>query len=353
MRMEKRYNGKRIRKTTKSICLFIAVLLILIPLCDIFGKLYGEDSARIITEQIYSYTTNFKYDYKVNLIENNYIENDDLVNKDMACITDLIDNIDLNLNYDFKGDQQEKLTYEYEIIGETKAVYSKNGTDEIVLDKEETLVEKTINTVDSEEVSIAENIQLDLKNKNELIAEFEQKMGISVTAEYNVIMKVTVKTNVQGEDVNNSYTSDIKIDLAEKVTGISGDNNQSNTEYISKETGKEEVQYITLIFDFVAIAMAILILRYISIAKVTNTIRNEYKYELNKILKLCQDRIVMIDTKPETTEKNITIVSDFGELAKLSEELFKPILCYIDEENGQTWFTVVSDNAKYRYILKK
>jgi hypothetical protein len=61
----------------------------------------------------------------------------------------------------------------------------------------------------------------------------------------------------------------------------------------------------------------------------------------------------MIDTKPETTEKNITIVSDFGELAKLSEELFKPILCYIDEENGQTWFTVVSDNAKYRYILKK
>jgi hypothetical protein len=333
--------------------IIIATLLIFISTYDILKIFSNEDNVGTKTEQIYSYINNFKYDYNVNLIKNKYIEDEDLINKNIIYITDLIDNIDLNFNYEFQADKTEDLIYEYEIIGRTKAVYTKNGKEETVLEKDETLKEKESDSVNSDKVDVIEDVKLDLKEKNELITDLKQKMGINVTAQYEVILNISVKTNVQGEEVNDNITYSVKIDLAEKVTEISGENNKSNTEYIATNVKNEKAKPITLVFDIIIIVISLIVLRFVSKAKVANTIRNEYKQELNKILKLCQDKIVMIKTKPDSTEENTTLVRDFGEIVKLSEELFKPILCYIDEENEQAWFSVVSNNVNYRYILKK
>ena len=86
-----------------------------------------------------------------------------------------------------------------------------------------------------------------------------------------------------------------------------------------------------------------------------NTIRNEYKLELNRILKSCQDRIVIVKNQLDNDSETVIEVNDFGELIKLSEELYKPILCWIsdDLENEQAWFSVISNKVKYRFILKK
>ena len=73
---------------------------------------------------------------------------------------------------------------------------------------------------------------------------------------------------------------------------------------------------------------------------------------MNRILRLCQDKIVKVSTRPEVTG-NIVVVRDFGEIVKLSEELFKPILYYMDTETEEAWFSVMSNNVTYRYILKK
>ena len=49
------------------------------------------------------------------------------------------------------------------------------------------------------------------------------------------------------------------------------------------------------------------------------------------------------------------LFDSFGELIKLSEELYKPILCWISEDlnNQQAWFSVISNKIRYRFILKK
>lgn len=351
--MKAKHKKAKIRKATKYIYIIIAIMLILISSYDLLKKTSTKENVGTKTEQVYTYTNNFSYDYNVNLIENKYIKDEDLTDKKIVYITDLIDNIDLNLKYNYNADKKENLSYEYEVIGKIQAVYTKNGDEQKVIDKDETLVKKKIETQNSDNVSILENITLDLKDKNELISELKQKMGINVTAEYDVILNVTVKTNVQGNEINDSYKSIVKIDLAEKVTDVSGDNNKSDTEYIAAEVKETKENSYTIIFDIIGIIIALFILRYVSKAKVVNTIKNEYKHELNKILKLCQDRIVMINSKPEVSEENITLVKDFGEIVKLSEELFKPILCFIDEKNEETWFNVVSNNVNYRYILRK
>lgn len=351
--MKAKHKKTRIRKATKYIYIIIAIMLILISVYDLLKKTSAEENVGTKTEQVYSYTNNFSYDYNVNLIENKYIKNEDLEDKKIVYITDLIDNIDLNLNYNYNADKKETLSYEYEVIGKTQAVYTKNGDEQKVIDRDEILVEKTTETEDSDKVAILENIKLDLKEKNELITELKQKMGINVTAEYDVILNVTVKTKVQGKEINDSYKAVVKIDLAEKVTEVGGDNNKSDTEYIAAEIKEAKGTSYTIILDIIGIIIALFILRYVSKTKVANTIKNEYKHELNKILKLCQDRIVMINSRPEVSEENITLVKDFGEIVKLSEELFKPILCFIDEKNEETWFSVVSNSVNYRYILRK
>lgn len=351
--MKAKHKIIRIRKATKYIYIIIAVMLILASSYDLLKKTSTKENVGTKTEQVYTYTNNFSYDYNVNLIENKYIKDEDLENKKIVYITDLINNIDLNLKYDYNADKKENLSYEYDVIGKIQAVYTKNGEEQKVIDRDETLVEKKTETQNSDKVSILENIKLDLKDKNELITDLKQKIGINVTAEYDVILNVTIKTNVQGKEVTNSYKSVVKIDLAEKVTEVSGDNNKSDTEYIAAEIEETKVTSYTIILDIIGIIIAIFILRYVSKAKVANTIKNEYKHELNKILKLCQDRIVMINSNPDVSEENITLVKDFGEIVKLSEELFKPILCFIDEKNEETWFSVVSNNVNYRYILRK
>ena len=61
----------RIRRSTKIIYTTIASIILIF---SFYGLIKGTQSDTINTqkEQIYIYTNKFKYDYKVNLIENKY-----------------------------------------------------------------------------------------------------------------------------------------------------------------------------------------------------------------------------------------------------------------------------------------
>ena len=84
-----------------------------------------------------------------------------------------------------------------------------------------------------------------------------------------------------------------------------------------------------------------------------NKTKNEFRQELNRILRLCQDKIVQVSSNLEVDTTNVIDVKDFGEIVKVSEELFKPILYWISPRNDEAWFTVMSHGLTYRYILKK
>ena len=72
--------------------------------------------------------------------------------------------------------------------------------------------------------------------------------------------------------------------------------------------------------------------------------------ELNKILRICQEKIVKVRNKPTIKQENIVEVKDFGEIIKLSEELFRPIL-YWESKEEEAWFIVMSNDIVYRFIL--
>lgn len=108
-----------------------------------------------------------------------------------------------------------------------------------------------------------------------------------------------------------------------------------------------------IIVDIIILLVAIVILKDVVKSRTTNRVKNEFKQELNRILKLCQDKIVQISTKPSDKEEDIVNVKGFGEIVKVSEKLFKPILYYYDSIKEEAWFSVMSNGTTYRYILRK
>ena len=104
----------------------------------------------------------------------------------------------------------------------------------------------------------------------------------------------------------------------------------------------------------IILGISIYIIYYITFKTYTRyNIKNDFKLELNRILKSCQDRIVVVKNKVELERENTVDVKDFGELIKLSEELFKPILYWISDDEKEANFSVVSNKINYRFILRK
>ena len=343
----------RMRKSTKYSIIAISVFLIIFFFTNFISNLQ-EENMGTSTKEIYKYTDKFNYDYKINLIENKYMTNEEVENKNLAYVTDLIKNIGLQLNYEYTADKSSNLKYSYSIIGKMQAVYTKNGKEQKIWEREETLLDLKEAQRQGKKINISENLILDLKDKNTLINNFKQQLGMTVEAKYTINLNVKVSTEIEGEVVVDQYTPVLSIDLAEKTTEISGENNTEKTEYISKEykvSGGTNV--IRLVVDGIILLIAVLTLVYALKSKTMNTVRNEYKYELNRILKLCQDKIVMVSTRPNDDEQDVIYVKDFGEIVKVSEELFKPILYYIEKDDEEAWFSVMSGKTSYRYILKK
>ena len=343
----------KIRKSTKYVTIIVSMIVLIFSFIN-FIKTIQKENMKSYTKEIYKYTNKFNYDYKINLISNKYMTNEEIKDKNLAYVTDLIDNIKLDLNYDYTGSKNSELKCTYSIVGLMQAVYTKNGEEQKIWDKEETLLpEKTINSA-SDNVQIKENLKLDLKDKNELINNFKQQLGMSIDAKYTVKLKIKVETEVDGKEVIDEIAPFINIDLAEKTTKLTGENDIENSEYISKQYKVTEKSGASKIFiDVVLIVVAIVVLRKVSKFKIANVIRNEYKYELNRILKICQDKIVEVSTKPNDEEVEVVYVKDFGEIFKVSEELFKPILYYNAKENEEAWFSVMSGKTSYRFVLRK
>lgn len=343
----------RMRKSTKYAITTVSIIVLIFSFIN-FIKIIQKENMKTSTKEIYQYTNRFNYDYSVNLISNQYMTNEEIKDKKLAYVTDLIKNIDLDLNYEYSANKKSTLYCTYSVVGLMQAFYTKNGEEQKIWEKQEILLpEKKLESA-SDMLKINEILPLKLKNKNDLINNFKQQLGMTIEAKYTVKLLVKVTTDIEGKEIVDEVSPYIVIDLAEKTTKILGENNLEKTEYISEEVAlSEKASQLKISAYVVLMILALIALGDISRFRIANVVRNEYKYELNRILRICHDKIVQVSTKPNDDEMEVVYVKDFGEIFKVSEELFKPILYFNAKENEEAWFSVMSGKTSYRFILKK
>lgn len=343
----------KIRKSLKNTSIIIAIVLFIIS-CIGIGNTLMNKSTISNSKEIYSYTNKYNYDYSINLKENKYIDKDELTMDQPVYVTKLIEDMDLNFNYTYEGNKETEIKYKYKILGQLNAVYTKDGIEQKVWQKEYTLMDEKTDSKTTNKIDINENIKLDLKNLNKLVNDFETEMGMSLDSKYIVTLVIETDTDLNSTDIPNEFKSSIEIDLGKKTTVVSGENNIDNNKNVTsqyKENGKINVP--VLIIYIVILLLSIVLFVKVFNKETINVIKNKYRQDLNRILKICQDKIVQVSSNPVVGKENVIDVKEFGEIIKVSEELFKPILYWYCQEDEEAHFYVVSNDMTYRFILKK
>lgn len=340
----------KMRKSTKYTILLVFFLLFIFFAQLLYNSCCNKHSKQ--TKEIFSYSDDFSYQYKVNLIENEYMTQEDLKNISKYYITDLINNIELELKYSYSGSDVTKFDTSYRILGELRGYYSGEQEEQEIWNKKYTLKDYQYLNNTSDKLVINENINLNLSDLNNLVKNFEHMMNISIDARYVVTLEIVNSFEIEGVKKENKFSPQISINLGEKTTTINGQNSKE-TDYITKEY--EEKDEINLILVLLAIlGMIVSIVIFFKVIKTDTRVNliNQYRKQLNQILKLCDEKIVELSKKPVFDEDKVVDVKDFEEIIKVSEELFKPILFWDDLIEERAYFAVMTNNIQYRYILK-
>lgn len=344
-------NKSKIRKSIRNFYIFLAISIIIICICLISTEL--NKKSLTIEKSLLAYQNKFNGDYVVNIKKNDFIK-DKTLPMGQVYITDLIDSIDMNLNYLYEATENAEIKYSYSIVEVLEATYTKNGIKQKVWEEEFELKPLVRNISTEKNIEVNETIKIDLEKYNNKIYKFEQKYSMGLDATLSLQLRVNIDSVAGETKFNNNYTSDIKMNIGEKTTQVLGD-----FDYIEKEHVKSTYTSTTVvsallitIYVLIIILAIIWLLHLLFKTKTTNILKNEYKLELNKILKYCGDKIVKLSQSVDLENKEVIEVKDFGEIIKLSEELYKPVLYWSSTEKEESDFFVITNTIIYRYKLK-
>ena len=341
----------KVRKSIRMLCILLSVATIIICSTIIYKETTEKSS--VVKKEVLEYRNNFKTDYKVNLKENSFIEAESLP-MGKVYVTELIDSIDMNLKYLYEATEDANIKYNYSIVGVIQAQYSIDGVSHTVWEKEYELKPLVENNTTGKNIEINESINIDLEKYNEEISKFEQKFGMGVKATFSIQLRVDMSSQIDKAQLHNDYCTNIELDLAEKTTQIRGTLNETENKIIKQEyTVDSSINVIIIVINVGIIILAVIVLKKVILdTRNSNIVRNTYRLELNRILKSCGDKIVKLSQRLDLDKKEIIEVKDFGELIKLSEELFKPILYWNSMGKEEAEFFIITNNVIYRYKLK-
>lgn len=349
-------NKLKLKNSTRYLVMCISLVVFAFSSAGIYKNLNSSNITKVENE-LYTYENNYKIDYSVNIQDNPFIIEDSLP-PGKTYIADLIESLNTTINYTYSGSQSSLIKYDYKIDAVIGASYTDDGTEYSVWNKTYNL--KTVDSQESNDiVHIEENLDIDYPKYHQEVKDFKQTLGMLVDSFLYIRLTVNTTTLINEQEVKNEYVSKFSITLGEKIANVEGEKEDKKSNSIKQSNTIEEnnVSLAKIIFNLIVMMVSIYVMYFVKFkTKKYNTVRNEYRLELNRILKSCQDRIVTVKNQFEENDpENIIDVNDFGELIKLSEELYKPILCWISDDitNEQAWFSVISNKIKYRYILKK
>lgn len=355
MRRKNKAKKIKIRRSVRNTYITILLIIMCLSIFILQNSFNSEKNQAFIKTNIYEYNNKYLYSYDVTLIDNSYIDDESVPDKNVY-VTDLMNNVNVNMTYTYEANQSSDIEYNYQIIGNLEATYSKDGEEQKVWKKADVIVPTKDLCVTSDKVEINENFELNMGDKIQMVKDFQQELGIQVQTKYTILLEITTKTNILGQDVINTYSPDLFFDITSKTTTISTTTeNTAKPQIVTKMVQEEnEFSQIKVIFGSVMFVAALVVLIVLLVkTRNNNTVRNEYKIELNKILKGCDEKIVEVNSRIETSGQGLVDVREFDEVLKVSEELFKPILYWNNEKEEESWFCVLGNNMIYRYVLKR
>ena len=342
----KRYFGYRDRLLARFILLFAMILLFSVSLyCGINVK----------SDNVYRYVEGGTINYKTYLVPNNYY-NVPFLNEDMQYISDLVNYLDVDFNYDLFFSSKTKYSYNYYVTGDLY-IYEGNTKDKLLYKKSYNVINPVqVNNEIGDNIVLNLNQKIDYKYYDNIAKSFTNQFGLITNSEivFNFHVNVDSKSEFLDDDIRIEGLSVMRVPLNTKTMGVTLELMDSNNkeEFVKRSDNTSNI--ILFCVSFVCFVISVILVQSIvRFMLKTRSTKNNYQTTLDKILKE-YDRAI-ITAKSDYIIKNVDNyidVSSFLELMDVHDNLDLPIL-YIEIAKGQkVWFIINAREGTYRYVLK-
>ena len=352
LKIKKKYLDTKFRR--RFFLRFFCYTLILIILVLTFLYLFDKSYAFSLNETV-TYKEVGSVDYKIYLKENEFYDKPYL-EKNMAYIASLIDNLNIDFSYIFNVDKYSSIDFKYNIIG--NLVIASQNNSNVFFEKKYVLKEDNVKELAGNKLVINENIEIDYAEYNNLANKFRINYAVNTKSYLDVYLQVEQKSKETNSYklVNTSKIS-LKIPLSQQEISININDEKLNNEQKIISNSKNVVLDKTLLIISLVLLFIIFIylIQYIVLVIMLFIIiiykDNIYDKYVKKILK-CYDRIIVnVNSIVDFEKYNVISVIDFQELVDARDNTKEPINYYVYEEHKKCVFYIIHNDDLYLFTV--
>jgi hypothetical protein len=269
-------------------------------------------------------------------------------------VASLINNLKLNLNYNFRTDDTVKYNYSYDVLA--KLVATESGDDGKILYENEEVIKPSQNVADQsgQSFNIRENVDIDYGKYNNLITAFRSDYGLTI--ESSVTITLNVKVEARHDDFSEPLTTNqkiaLKIPLSERTINVTVQSDQLNNSGKVEEKSHNFVKNWAFVITAGAsgvIFLAVLVLSIVIFIR-RESRRTVYEKTLGHILHEYNQLIVEVEHIPHTPKDKLVEVADFDELLDARDTIQQPIL-HLKIGDDRSLFVIEDRGMVYTYAL--
>lgn len=296
------------------------------------------------TNAVYSYKNIGSINYSVYLKPNNLYTQSRL-EEGKLYITEFVDYVDINFNYEFTGERAADIQGDYSITAKVKGFTSGGEGVTNIWEKDFPIVQYIrINTNDGK-VSINENVKLNLIEYVAFAKEIKEATKISSQTSLTLSMNVNIKGVTDKGDFEEFTVPNLVIPLDVSMFEITGNNIIDKPGAIEETIQVPQAVNKNLIIAY-GIILFILVIALIFLVFFTTIApkKDPIEKEINRIFKKHGDRLVALNSDIEV--KKAIIVKSIEDLVKISDDIEKPILYKyrVDYKEINKFYVIHEDN---------
>ncbi|KNY25545.1 DUF5305 family protein [Pseudobacteroides cellulosolvens] len=282
--------------------------------------------------------------YDVNL-KPNPIYNSEIPNSGEKYITGMIENINMNFDYNFTGNTGGDVAVDYSISATIEA-YEQNGEKERLWSKSY-LLEPKVREKSKGNISINRKLILELEKYNSFVKNVLEEYKINSKANLIINFNISVEAHDSVNGIyRNSIAPNLIIPLSEDYFVITGDKEIKENCIIENIKPVVIIKSNQVIFFSIIVGICVLGL-FILFLYVRGKETSEQNKKVQYILRKYNMRIVNICDERYLTLDNSIRVHSFDDLLKASDELGKPILYNILDNDKSSNFFILSENKNF------
>ena len=306
------------------------------------------------TKKIVNYQEDSNVIYKVYLHEND-IYNKEYLNMNERYISKMVDNINVEFNYNSLYDHDINGYYSYLVTGQLIA-YEKDTT-ESLWTKDYTLLDLKANVLDANnirEINVNDSFSIDYDKYRDELLNFKKNYNIDVMGYLDVT--INIKNNLQFREITkvDEKNKEIKlrIPLSYDTFKINIENDKHNLGSYYDFSKKEKVNSFLMILGAFSLSIGLSFLAL--------TIRNmiiaskegfNYQKELTKILEEHSDIIVNVKRFYNKKKYNLIYVDSFKELMDVHSRVCNPISFREVKKNEEAIFLMTEEDNAWIYKM--